>query len=128
MDISRVRYRAKGRGFTLLEVLIALFILAIALAAIMRNLSDAITTTGALRNRTMALWVAENRLSRVETVVRWPGLGSRHTLAREDGRRFRVMTRVLATALPEIRRVQITVRRARHPHVLMRLVGFVRRP
>ncbi len=128
MGTLRLRRRANASGFTLLEVLVALFILAIALAAIMRNLTNAITTTGALRDRTMALWVAENRLSRVEVVTRWPGLGSRHTVAREDGRKFRVRTKVLATALPEIRRVQIRVRQARHPHGLMRLVGFVRKP
>ncbi len=128
MGTLRLRRQADARGFTLLEVLVALFILAIALAAIMRNLTNAITTTGALRDRTMALWVAENRLSRVAVVVRWPGLGSRHTTAREDGRKFRVVTKVLATALPQIRRVQITVRRSRHSHVLMRLVGFVRKP
>jgi len=128
MGISKARDKVGYRGFTLLEVLVALFILAIALAAVMRNLTYAITTTGALRNRTMALWVAENRLTRVEGIIHWPGLGSRHTRAREDGRRFRVATQVLATALPEIRRVEITVRRARHEHILMRLVGFVRKP
>lgn len=128
MATLKLQRRADAGGFTLLEVLVALFILAIALAAIMRNLTDAITTTGALRDRTMALWVAENRLSRVEVVTRWPGLGSHHTTAREDGRKFRVRTKVLATALPQIRRVQITVRRMGHRHRLMRLVGFVRKP
>lgn len=128
MDTSRAWRRAEDKGFTLLEVLVALFILAIALAAVMRNLTDAITTTGALRDRTMALWVAENRLTQVEQIIHWPGLGSRRTRAREVGRRFRVTTRVVATALPQIRRVQISVRRARRPHVLMRLVGFVRKP
>ncbi len=128
MGTLRLQRHAEASGFTLLEVLVALFILAIALAAIMRNLTNAITTTGALRDRTMALWVAENRLSRVEVVARWPGLGTRHTVAREDGRKFRVLTKVLVTALPQIRRVQITVRRSHHPHVLMRLVGFVRKP
>lgn len=128
MDTSRARGRARTRGFTLLEVLIALFILAIALAAIMRNLTGAIATTGALRSRTMALWVAENRLSRVEGIVRWPGLGRRRSRAREDGRHFQVMTHVLATALPNIRRVQITVHMSGRRHILMRLVGFVSKP
>ncbi len=128
MGASRVRQRAECGGFTLLEVLIALFILAIALAAVMRNLTQAITTAGALRDRTLALWVAENRLARVEAIIHWPPTGKHQTSAREDGRRFRVVTRVRATALPEIRRVRITVRRAHRGHVLMRLVGFVRKP
>ncbi len=112
----------------MLEVLVALVILAVELAALMRSLAGAIATAGALRDRTLALWVAENRLSRVATIIRWPPLGRRHTSAREDGRRFRVVTQVAGTALPEIRRVRITVRRMRRRQVLMRLVGFVREP
>ena len=128
MDMSKAWRVARCEGFTLIEVLVALFILAIALAAVMRNLTGAITTTGALRDRTLALWVAENRLTRVEAIVHWPPLGRRHTREREDGRRFRVVTKVATTPLPEIRRVRITVRRVGRPQVLMRLVGFVRKP
>ena len=128
MDMSKAWRAARCKGFTLIEVLVALFILAIALAAVMRNLTGAITTTGALRDRTLALWVAENRLARVEAIVHWPPLGRRHTREREDGRRFRVVTKVATTPLPEIRRVRITVRRVGRPQVLMRLVGFVRKP
>ncbi|MDA8390466.1 MAG: type II secretion system minor pseudopilin GspI [Gammaproteobacteria bacterium] len=119
---------SRKEGFTLLEVLVALFILAVALAAIMRNLTGAITTTGALRDRTLALWVADARLTHIEAVTKWPGLGAQHTRMREDGRRFVVRTHVLRTALPNLRRVNITVRRAHHTDTLMRLVGFVRQP
>ncbi|MDA8360895.1 MAG: type II secretion system minor pseudopilin GspI [Gammaproteobacteria bacterium] len=117
-----------NRGFTLLEVLVALFILAVALAAVMRNLTGAITTTGALRDRTLALWVADARLTHVETVTKWPGLGTGHTRMREDGRAFVVRTHVVRTALPNLRRVDIAVRRAHRSDTLMRLVGFVRQP
>ncbi|WP_367184271.1 type II secretion system minor pseudopilin GspI [Acidiferrobacter sp.] len=109
-------------------MLIALVILAIALAAVMRSLIGAISISGALRDRILALWVAENRLTRVEAMVRWPPLGVRHTRAHEDGRRFAVVTRVARTALRGVRRVGITVRRPRHREVLMRLIGLVRRP
>ncbi len=118
----------RRRGFTLLEVLVALFILAVALAAIMRNLTGAITTTGALRNRTLALWVADGRLAHVEALTKWPGLGVTHTRAREDGRAFVVRTHVLRTAVGNLRRINITVRRAHHRDTLMRLAGFVRQP
>ncbi|MHB1567271.1 MAG: type II secretion system minor pseudopilin GspI [Acidiferrobacter sp.] len=120
--------RRNARGFTLLEVLVALFILAIALAAIMRNLSDAITTTGALRHRTMALWVADNRLAHIETVSKWPALGRRTTTAREDHRRFIVDTDVVTTPVSTLRRINIRVRGGRHRHGLAELVGFVREP
>lgn len=116
----------KARGFTLLEVLVALCILAIALAAILRALSGAITTTGALRHRTIALWVAENRWAHVEVISRWLPLGRSVTTAREDHRWFAVVTRVRATAVPLLRRISIHVRG--HHQRLVTIIGFVRAP
>ncbi|MGY6630011.1 MAG: type II secretion system minor pseudopilin GspI [Wenzhouxiangella sp.] len=49
-----------ARGFTLLEVLVALAVIAIALAALARVGAQAIDTQAQLESRTMALWVADN--------------------------------------------------------------------
>jgi len=54
--------RCRG-GFTLLEVLVALAVVAVALAALARAGSQAIDTQAALEERTLALWVADNVLA-----------------------------------------------------------------
>ena len=118
----------RSTGFTLLEVLVALFILAVALAAVMRTVTGAITTAGALRDRTLALWVADDRLAHLETLSKWPGLGVVRTHMREDGRRFVIRTHVRSTPVPGLRRLDITVRRVHGSDPLMRLAGFVRQP
>lgn len=59
----------RRRGFTLLEVLVALAVAAIALAALARAGSQTLSAQAVLEERTLALWVADNVLGemRLET-------------------------------------------------------------
>jgi general secretion pathway protein I len=52
-------------GFTLVEVLVALVIVAMGLAALMIAVSSTARTSGALRDKTLAQWMALNRLAEV---------------------------------------------------------------
>ena len=61
----RLRPLRRWQGFTLLEVLIALMVLAIALSALSRSLAASIDLTSGLRQRTLALWVAHDELARL---------------------------------------------------------------
>lgn len=53
----------RARGFTLLEVLVALVIVAVAVAALGRAGSQALDSQAEIEQRTWALWVADNALS-----------------------------------------------------------------
>jgi general secretion pathway protein I len=55
----------RARGFTLVEVLVALMIVAMGLAALMITVSSTARTSGYLRDKTLAQWMALNRLSEV---------------------------------------------------------------
>ena len=57
--------RQRARGFTLVEVLVALMIVAMGLAALMVAVSGAARTSGYLRDKSLAQWIALNRLSEV---------------------------------------------------------------
>jgi type II secretion system protein I len=57
--------RRPARGFTLVEVLVALMIVAMGLAALMVAVSGAARTSGYLRDKTLAQWIALNRLTEV---------------------------------------------------------------
>jgi general secretion pathway protein I len=59
------RRAGRSRGFTLIEVMVALLIVAIGLSALMITVSSTARTSGYLRDKTIAQWIALNRLSEV---------------------------------------------------------------
>lgn len=75
---------ARAAGFTLLEILIALAIVSVALAAVMRTTGMLTTNNGVLRERALALLSARNRL--VELQLAPPALtAGRDTVACPQG-------------------------------------------
>lgn len=65
-----------ARGFTLLEVLVALAVVAIALGAGIKAAGSNIGNAAYLRDRTFAHWVAMNKLTEMETMKKFPAPGS----------------------------------------------------
>lgn len=63
-------------GFTLLEVLVALGVLAIALGAIIQSITQTTTNIGYLRDKTFAHWVAMNRVAELQSKQQWPNIGT----------------------------------------------------
>jgi general secretion pathway protein I len=121
--------RARGaNGFTLLEIMVALFVLAVALAATARGLGAAIDTTAALRDRTLARWVAEDRLASLELQHAWPALDAKEGDAEMGGRAFRWREQASATPVDRMRRVELSVFLPGADVPLTRLTAFVERP
>ena len=65
MRVERPTPRRGARGFTLLEVLVGLLVLALALIALTRTAALQVDAFGQLRDRTLAGWLAQDLL--VET-------------------------------------------------------------
>ena len=59
----------RARGFTLVEVMVALAIVAIALPALLMSLYQQIDDTAYLRDKTLAYMVAENKLTEIRLVI-----------------------------------------------------------
>lgn len=116
--------RAAG-GFTLVEILVALLVLAIALTAAARGLSAAIDTTAALRDRTLARWVAEDQLASLELGREWPALDEKEGDAEMGGRAFHWRQGTSATPVARMRRVEVSVFLPGEDAALARLTGFV---
>lgn len=119
--------RPQARGFTLVEVLVALAVLAIALAAVMRAMAQAVDTTVSLRDHSVALWVAQNRLTEHEMRQDWPAADTIDGEAEMGGEKWYWREQVSTTPEPKIRRIEITVRRtADSKDTRARLVGYLR--
>ena len=65
----------KSRGFTLIEILIALAILAIALGAIIELASNQSLNTAHLQEKTFAHWLAMNKITELQLTSQWPAKG-----------------------------------------------------
>jgi general secretion pathway protein I len=102
--IRRLRH-----GFTLVEVLIALAILAIALAAASRAASTATTSAQESKLRTLALWVAQNRAAELATQP-FPEVGTETGSAEMAGVSFSWSQRTVDTPNRDFRKAVIEVR------------------
>jgi general secretion pathway protein I len=114
-----------ARGFTLLEVLVALLVLALSLTALVRLSALEARALADLRERTLAHWVAANVLEETRLAEAWPATGRRSGSARMGGRDWHWELAVQNTEEPAIRRLDISVRLAEGEGAGATLAGFV---
>jgi len=114
------------RGFTLLEVIVALAVIAFALGAAVSAVSGNTRNAASLQQRTYAHWVAANQLAELHISRQWPATRTTRgssLLARHEW--FWEM-RVQKTPDPSVRRVDIAVRANEDDETpVVTLTGFV---
>jgi len=116
-------------GFTLVEILVALAIVAVALAAGMRALAQSADSASTLKSRTLALWVAQNRLANAQLADPWPSLGVSNGNAEQAGARLVWRETISGTPDPAFRKVEIVVAEPQTPeYALARLIGYIGNP
>lgn len=118
------------RGFTLVEVLVALAVVAIALPAVMLALSQQVDGTGYLRDKSLASLVASNRLEelRLITHARREVLPGRQSgVAELAGRDWYWSQVIETTPVEKFFRVEVQVETEEgdNEFPLARLVGFM---
>ncbi len=101
--------RADARGFTLLEVLIALVVLGLALTALVHAAGVSVRDFGGLRERSYAGWIAANVLTEARLRDRLPATGRRDGQQRFAGREWFWRLDVEGTQDPRLRRLAVQV-------------------
>jgi general secretion pathway protein I len=121
---------SRTRGFTLLEVLIALVVLALSLGAVIKATGDYTNNQSWLRDRTLATWVARNVLVEFQLEGEWPGVGEKKGTRELGNREWRWLARISQTEEEQLRRLDVEVSPvdADDTEPVTTLSGFLRQP
>lgn len=116
-------------GFTLVEVLVAVAIVALGLSGILLTINGMAASSTYLRDKTLANWVAQNHVTELRLANTWPDIGESTDDAEMAGQRWRLATEVVATPVEKLRRVNVSVAYAETPDdPLVTVAAFVGEP
>ncbi len=106
----------RAKGFTLIEVLVALAIVTIGMSAVLEALTSSAGAALYLRSKTFAEWTALNQLERTrlraELTGQIPQAGISTGHSRNAGRRWHWRQKVVKTLVPGVERIVVNVRPA----------------
>jgi general secretion pathway protein I len=129
MTTNKFYQKFAMQGFTLLEVLVALAVLAIALAAVIKVGSHYAENTIYLRNKTLAHWVAMNVLTDLQVQDKWPDLGKQEGSVMMAEQKWYWVVNIEETPDKDLRRLEVQVyygRQDKEP--VTTLAGFMAAP
>ena len=133
--IPRLNKPNSNAGFTLVEVMVALAVVAIALPALMFSVKEQLDGTAYVRDKTQAEWVASNKLTEIRLTNRSTGavpgkkMSGRETLAGRDWE-WIVNTKAFEqNGMKELHAVEVQVREAgnKSDTPLVTLYGIIRK-
>ena len=121
------RRTRKPRGFTLIEVLVALFIVALGIGALLSTLTSAATTVDHLRDKSFAEWVALNQITQARLAATSTGTGSSTGEVEFAGNKWYWRQQVVDQGIAGMRRIDVEVSRNAAPEssALATAVGFM---
>lgn len=102
--------RADTRGFTLIEVLVALVVVGLGMLAVIQTVSQTANTTSYMREKTIAHWIAMNQLTQARLQPSPPPIDKSSDEVEMAGRDWRWTMEVKQTPVESIRRIEVRVR------------------
>src|SRR5690606_39943871 len=85
--------RRRHHGFTLLEVMVALVIVALGMIAVHEQLGRYVVSVAFIEEKTLASWIATNRITELSVAPVWPELGDDEDELEYGGRLWHVRDR-----------------------------------
>lgn len=99
-------------GFTLIEVLAALVIVSLGMLGVIEAIGQTASNSTLMRDRTIAHWVAMNRLTAARLETRAPNIAKTSDEVEMVGRRWRWTMEVSETPIESMRRIDVSVSEA----------------
>ena len=123
--------KKQSSGFTLFEVMVALFIVAIALGGVIKVMTNAAQNSSRLTNKTFAQWVALNRMAELKIQQEWPRFGDNKGEKEMAGQKWRWVQKTIKTADENVKRIELSVwesKESEDTSPFITIVGFLAKP
>lgn len=115
----------RQNGFTLLEVIVALAILALIMTGLVTSIGDVATNQNSIEERTFAQWVALNQIAKLQLDEEMAQLGNSNGLEEMAGRQWEWRQTIENTGDPLVHRVIVTAGREGKDSELARAIGYI---
>lgn len=116
------------RGFTLVEVMVALAIAALGLAAVAASVSQMVDAAMSMQQRSYANWIAQNKIAELRLANVVPEVSSTSGQVQYAGLDWDWRADISETGVENLFRVDVTVTQAGQDEVLRSVSGFIGEP
>lgn len=123
-----MRCSAKQSGFTLIEVLVALIVVSISLAAISSEMLQMVNAATTMQERTYASWIAHNKITEMRLANVVPDVSASSGEIDYAGREWAWRAVVSETGVDNLYRVDVTISFPGQDPLMRAVTGFIGEP
>ena len=117
-----------GRGFTLIEVMVALTIVAFSLTTVAASMSQMIDAANTMRDRTYASWIAQNKLAEMRLAGVFPEVSETSGEVEYGNTSWEWRAVVSETGIENFRRIDVSITQFDSEYVIRTVTGFIGEP
>ena len=118
----------RNRAFTLIEVMVALAIIALSLTAVAAKMGRMIDTSNSMQERTYASWIAQNKITEMRLANVLPRVTTTSGDVEYANRSWRWRAVVTETGIENLFRVDVEITSADSNSVIRKVTGFIGEP
>ena len=126
--MTSIRFRYGSRGFTLLESMVALAIVALGMMAVHTQLNRFVVSAVVTEEKTLASWIASNKLTELSVQPAWPEIDTTDDEVEFAQRDWLLEIEISETQVENLRRADVRVYLAEDPDRLIHTLSALIEP